>query len=91
LFGQVLAHRDDNRKIALTVADRNQVRIEIKSANHFFDDHEEQLTSAIGSWLNENDVTFKLVLLCTIKIINLKKQTRKQKAYVLNSFPTIKL
>ena len=65
------------------------MQIEIKSANHFFDDHEEQLTRAIGSWLNENDVTFKLVLLCTIKIINLDKQTRKQKAYVLNSFPTI--
>ena len=65
------------------------MQIEIKSANHFFDDNEEQLARAVGSWLNENDVTFKLVLLCTIKIINLDKQTRKQKAYVLNSFPTI--
>jgi len=29
------------------------MQIEIKRANHFFDDYEEQLTRAIGSWLNK--------------------------------------
>ncbi len=57
LFGSediehVLAHRDGKREAALSVANRDFVQIEIEGANHFFDDHDEQLINSVSSWLN---------------------------------------
>jgi len=58
LFGsedleRVLATQDEKRQAALSVSGRDYVQIEIEGANHFFDDHEEQLIGTVGTWLNE--------------------------------------
>ncbi len=57
LFGSkdiepVLTHREGKREAALSVANRDFVQIEIEGANHFFDDHNEQLISNVSAWLN---------------------------------------